>query len=98
MYISNSKARNCIFIDAAHHRNSSQSSAFFSSLEYTVYPKTPFVLFAFVEALALHTLDFSVQSIKWKVAWVVMLKSLKIYLYGYLNGVELYKVRTVVRS
>jgi hypothetical protein len=26
-----------------------------------------------------------------------MLKSLKIYLYGYLNGVELYKVRTVVR-
>jgi hypothetical protein len=43
---------------------------------------------AFVESIALQTLGFSVQTIKGKVARALILKFLKIYLYGYLNGLR----------
>jgi hypothetical protein len=64
MYISNSKARKVVYFDATHHRNSSQS-AIFSSLEDTILPENPVrFIDAFVEALSLQTLGFSVQTIK----------------------------------
>jgi hypothetical protein len=49
------------------HITGTPRNQLFSSLEYTVCRNPVRVIYAFVEALALHTLDFSVQSIKWKV-------------------------------
>jgi transposase len=87
MYISNSKARKVVYFDATHHRNSSQS-AIFSSLEDTILPENPVrFIDAFVEALSLQTLGFSVQTIKGVRSFDTKI-FLKIYLYGYLNGLR----------
>jgi hypothetical protein len=55
--------KSCIFNDATHHRNSSQS-AIFSSLEDTILKNPVRFIDAFVEALSLETLGFTVQTIK----------------------------------
>jgi hypothetical protein len=64
MYISNSKARKVVYLMMQHITGISQS-AFFSSLEDTILPENPVrFIDAFVEALSLQTLGFSVQTIK----------------------------------
>lgn len=62
----------------------------FSSLEDTILPENPVrFIDAFVEALSLETLGFSVQSIKGEGRPSFDTKIfLKIYLYGYLNGLR----------
>jgi len=62
----------------------------FSSLEDTILPENPVrFIDAFVEALSLETLGFSVQSIKAEGRPSFDTKIfLKIYLYGYLNGLR----------
>jgi hypothetical protein len=45
MYISNSKARKIVYLLMQHEP---RNQLFFSSLEYTVLPETPFVLFMFL--------------------------------------------------
>jgi hypothetical protein len=57
------KQERVVYCDATHHRNSTQS-AIFSSLEDTILPETRSFIDAFVEALSLQTLGFSVQTIK----------------------------------
>ena len=60
----------------------------FSSLEDTILPENP-VRFvdAFVEALSIHTLGFSIQTLKTEGRPSFDTKVfLKIYLYDYLNG------------
>jgi hypothetical protein len=65
MFISNSKARKYIYV-TQHHRIPAIS--YFSSLEDTILPENPVrFIDAFVEALSLQTLGFSVQTIKGKV-------------------------------
>jgi transposase len=62
----------------------------FSSLEDTILPENP-VRFVdtFVEAVSLHTLGFSIQTIKTEGRPSFNTKLfLKIYLYGYLNGLR----------
>jgi transposase len=62
----------------------------FSSLEDTILPENP-VRFVdtFVEAVSLHTLGFSIQTIKIEGRPSFDTKVfLKIYLYGYLNGLR----------
>jgi transposase len=62
----------------------------FSSLEDTILPENPVrFIDAFVEALSLHTLGFSIQTIKTEGRPSFNTKLfLKIYLYGYLNGLR----------
>jgi transposase len=71
-----------------HHRNSSQS-AIFSSLEDTILPENPV---RFIDALSKpyhYKLRFSVQTIKREGRPSFDTKIfLKIYLYGYLNGLR----------
>jgi transposase len=72
--------------DTTHHRNLAQS-AIFSSLQDIILPENPArFIDAFVESIALQTLGFSVQTIKGKVLSFDTKIFLKIYLYGYLNG------------
>jgi hypothetical protein len=62
-----------------------RNQVFFSSLEDTILPETPFVL-SMLEALSLETLDFSVQTIKGEGRPSFHNTSfLAIYLYGYIN-------------
>jgi hypothetical protein len=64
-------------------------AAIFFSLEDTILPENVRFIDAFVEALSLETLGFTVQTIKGKVALSFDTKIfLKIYLYGYLNGLR----------
>jgi transposase len=67
-----------------------RNQLFFSSLEDTILPENPVrFIDAFVEALALQTLGFSVQTIKREGRPSFETKIfLKIYLYGYLNGLR----------
>ena len=62
----------------------------FSSLEDTILPENPVrFIDAFVEALSLHTLGFSIQTLKAEGRPSFDTKVfLKIYLYGYLNGLR----------
>jgi hypothetical protein len=62
----------------------------FSSLEDTILAENPVrFIDAFVEALSLETLGFSVQSIKAEARPSFDTKIfLKIYLYGYVNGLR----------
>uniref|UniRef100_UPI001E35C422 IS1182 family transposase n=1 Tax=Flavobacterium sp. ACAM 123 TaxID=1189620 RepID=UPI001E35C422 len=62
----------------------------FISLEDTILPENPVrFIDAFVEALSLHTLGFSVQTLKTEGRPSFDTKVfLKIYLYGYLNGLR----------
>jgi transposase len=67
-----------------------RNQLFFSAFEDTILPKN-LVRFidAFVEALSLQTLVFSVQTIKGEGRPSFDTKIfLKIYLYGYLNGLR----------
>jgi transposase len=72
--------------NATHHRNSTQS-AIFSTLEYTILPEPPVrFIDAFVEALSLQIVGFSVQTSKGEGLPSCDTKIfLKIYLYVYLN-------------
>jgi hypothetical protein len=70
------------------HRNSLANQLFFSSLEYTVYTETPVrVIYAFVEALALHTLIFLFKALNGR-SLSCDIKSFLKSIYGYLNGVR----------
>jgi hypothetical protein len=64
-----------------------RNQLFFSSLEDTILPENPVrFIDAFVEALSLETLGFSVQSIKAEACPSFDIKIfLKIYLYCYVN-------------
>jgi transposase len=67
----------------------------FSSLEDTILPENSVrYIDAFVEALSIHTLGFSTQTLKTEGRPSFETKVfLKIYLYGYLNG---FACRTIV--
>lgn len=67
--------KSCIFNNATHYWNSSQSDGFFSSLEETILTENP-VRFvdAFVEYINFIKLVFSVQTLKKKVARVMIAK------------------------
>jgi transposase len=71
-------------------------SYFFSSLQDIILPENPArFIDAFVESISLQTLGFSVQTIKRKGRPSFDTKIfLKIYLYGYLNGLEPKKARS----
>jgi transposase len=72
-----------------------RNQLFFSSLQDIILPENPArFIDAFVESLSLQTLGFSVQTIKRKGRLSFDTKIfLKIYLYGYLNGLEPKKAR-----
>ena len=67
-----------------------RNQMFFSSLENPISPDNPIrFIDAFVDILALHSLGFSVQTIKNEGRPSFDTKVfLKIYLYGYLNGLR----------
>jgi hypothetical protein len=52
-----------------------RNQLFFSSLEDTILPETPFVLSMLLSKLIITNFRFSVQTIKGKVAWALILKS-----------------------
>jgi hypothetical protein len=65
MYIWNSKARKVVYLTMQHITGIPRNQLFFSSLEDTILPENPVrFIDAFVEALALQTLGFSVQTSK----------------------------------
>jgi hypothetical protein len=75
MYISNSKARKVVYLVMQHITGIPRNQLFFSSLE-DILPENPVrFIDAFVEALSLQTLGFSVQTIKGKAARALILKS-----------------------
>jgi transposase len=88
MYISNNKTRKvvCVMIQ---HITESRAISYFSSLQ-DILPENPArFIDAFVESISLQTLGFSVQTIKRKGRLSFDTKIfLKIYLYGYLNGLR----------
>jgi transposase len=67
-----------------------RNQLFFSSLQDIILPENPArFIDAFVESIALQTLGFSVQTIKGEGRPSFDTKIfLKIYLYGYLNGLR----------
>jgi transposase len=83
------RQKSCIFYKQ-HTTGIPRYQMFFSSLEDTILPENPVrFIEAFVEALSLHTLGFSVQTIKTEGRPSFNTKLfLKIYLYGYLNGLR----------
>jgi hypothetical protein len=87
MFISNSKARKVVYL-MMQHITEFLAISFFSSLEDTILPKPRSFYRCFVEALSLQTLGFSVQTIKRKALSFDTKIFLKIYLYGYLNGLR----------
>jgi transposase len=71
--------------------------SFFSSLEDTILPENPVrFIDAFVEALSLQTLGFLFKPLKGRSLSFDTKIFLKIYLYGYLNGLRTLETR--VRS
>jgi hypothetical protein len=83
------RQKSCIFKNATHHRNTAQSNEF-SSLEDLISLNNP-VRFvdAFVDALSLVVLGFKIQTLKTEGRPSFDTKVfLKIYLYGYLNGLR----------
>jgi hypothetical protein len=76
MYISNSKARKVVYLVMQHTYRNPRNQMFFSSLEDTISLENPVrFIDAFVEALSLQTLGFSVQTIKREGRLVLILKS-----------------------
>jgi transposase len=83
-----------------HITGISRNQLFFSSLQDIILPENPArFIDAFVEAISLQTLGFSVQTIKRKGRPSFDTKIfLKIYLYGYLNGLRSPRKLEIVRS
>jgi transposase len=87
MYISNSKARKVVYLMMQHITEFLAISYFFFRRHYFTRKPVRFID-AFVEALSLQTLGFSVQTIKEGRPSFDTKIFLKIYLYGYLNGLR----------
>jgi hypothetical protein len=69
------------------------STSAFSSLEDTISPDNQVrFIDAFVESIDLSKLGFAVKRSRPKVARVSIVKFLKIYLYGYLNELEVVEI------
>jgi hypothetical protein len=90
MCFSNSKVRKVVFLMMRYVIGIPRNRLFFSSSEDAILPETPVrFIDAFVEALSLQTLGFSIQTSNGKIARALILKSFfKIYLYEYLNGIR----------
>jgi transposase len=90
MYISNNKTRKVVCVMIQHITGIPRNQLFFSSLQDIILPENPArFIDAFVESIALQTLGFSVQTIKGEGRPSFDTKIfLKIYLYGYLNGLR----------
>jgi transposase len=74
--------------DTTHHRNS-RNQLFFSSLQDIILPENPArFIDAFVESLSLQTLGFLFKPLKENRLSFDTKIFLKIYLYGYLNGLQ----------
>jgi transposase len=90
MYISNIKARKVTYLIMQDITGIPRNQLFFSSLKDTILPENHVSFIdAFVEALSLETLGFSVQTIRGEGRSSFDTKIfLKIYLYRYLNDLR----------
>ena len=78
-----------IFKNATHHRNFPSTNAFFKFRRYYKPDNLVRLIYAFVEYIDISKLDFAIKMLKTEGRPSFNSKVfLKIYLYGYLNGIR----------